>query len=525
MSHPGEYDAIVIGAGHNGLVCASYLAEAGLKTLVLERQEHVGGACSTEEIAPGYRISSCAYLFGMLRPEIIRDLDLYRSGLDVYPTDPQMLLLSSPTRKLFSWLDPERTAKEIAYFSPHDAASYLRFLRLIDQVVAVLEPTFLAPPQTMAELEQTFKAAGLGSVSTKVFAYSIRELVEEFFHSEPVKVAFAYQALSIHSASPATPGTAYGLFHTSASHVKQYRGAWGFVRSGMGSLTEVLARVAQQRGVVIRTGVEVEHILVRATQVQGIVLAETGEVIRSPVVLSSADPKRTFLRMIDPRHLPPDFCQSVKNIKMNGGASKILCALDGLPDFKALPGREVGPQHRACSIIIAPSMHSLQQAWEDAEAGLPSQHPGIELSLPSATDESLAPQGKHVLSIYLQYTPYYLQSGNWETYGEIYADRVIDQIAEYVPNIKDILLARKIITPLELERTFYLTEGHCEHGEMEAGQLFSNRPLPLWSQYKTPVEGLYLCGSGTHPGGMVSGAPGYNAARCVLQAGKLRNTW
>jgi phytoene dehydrogenase-like protein len=525
MSYPDVYNAIVIGAGHNGLVCASYLAKAGLKTLVLERQEHVGGACVTEDIAPGYRISSCAYLFGMLRPEIIHDLDLYRSGLEVYPTDPQMVLLSSPTSPLFLWLDPERTAQEIACFSSHDAASYLQFLHLIDQVVAVLEPTFLAPPQTLAELEMTFKAAGLGSVYPKVYEYSISNLLDEFFHSEPVKLAFAYQALSVQCASPDTPGTAYGLFHTSASHVKQHRGAWGFVRGGMGAVTAVLARVAQQRGVVIRTGSEVAEILVEAEKVRGVVLAGSGEVISCPLIVSSVDPKRTFLRLIDSRHLPPDFCQSVRKIRMNGGASKILCTLDGLPEFTALPGQQVGPQHRACSIVIVPSMQYLHQAWEDARAGIPSRHPTIELSLPSATDESLAPQGKHVLSIYLQYTPYFVQSGNWDASGESYADQVIDQLVAYVPNIKDILRTRKVLTPLELERTFSLTEGHCEHGEMEAGQLFSQRPLPLWSHYKTPVGGLYLCGSGTHPGGLVTGAPGHNAARCIQAAFRQRNVW
>jgi len=518
MPQSQEYDAIIIGAGHNGLVCASYLAQAGLKTLVLERREQVGGACVTEEIAPGYRISTCAYLFGMLRPEIIHDLDLYRSGLEVSPGDPQLVLLSSPTDALFSWLDPERTAQEIASFSPHDAASYLQFLRLIDQVVAVLEPTFLAPPQTMAELRETFNAAGLGSVYPQVFEYSISELLEEFFHSEPVKLGFAYQALSLQGASPTTPGTAYGLFHTSASHVKEHRGAWGFVRGGMGRVSDILAMVAQQRGVLIRTQSEVAEILVSAEKVQGVILAGSGEVINSAIVVSSADPKRTFLHLIDPRHLPADFCQSVAQIKMNGGASKIVCALAGLPDVRACPGSAVGPQHRACSLVLVPSMHSLHQAWEDACAGMPSRHPTIELSLPSATDQSLAPPGRHVLSIYLQYTPYTLKSGDWESLAEIYADQVIDQVMEYIPNIKDILLTRKVFTPRELERTFALTEGHCEHGEMEAGQLFSHRPLPLWSHYSTPVEGLYLCGSGTHPGGMVTGAPGYNAARSIRAA-------
>ena len=507
-----QYDAIIIGAGHNGLVCATYLAKAGLKVLVLERREQVGGCAITEEIIPGYKVSAVAHAIGMFRPEIIKELELKQHGLDIYTTDPTLFMLYAPNDGVLLWEDPTKTQ-----LSAQEAGEYERLLETIGRIAEVLEPTFLAPPLTEGELKQRFAQAGLANQYESVFHGSVCDFLAQFALSERLKMTLVPLGLTMNWGGPHTPGTAYNLFRLSTAQAEGKPGAWGFVRGGMGALSDALAKAAQQAGVEIRTGVEVENILVSEGQATGVVAkanGEGGEVLKSRLIVSNADPKRTFLSLIEGRYLPEQFRQQIADLKMRGAGMKILCALDELPEFHAMPGTTAP---RAGAILIAPSIDYLARAWQDAQNGRPSEQPLMELTIPSATDPTLAPAGKHVMSVHVQWTPYHLREGSWSELGELYADQVIEQLSAYIPNLKEILLARKVLTPLDLEQTFYLTEGHWEQGEMIAGQLFATRPLPGWAHYRTPIAGLYLCGAGTHPGGTVSGAPGYNAAQEILQ--------
>ena len=522
------YDAIVIGGGHNGLVCAAYLAKAGLKVLVLERRDKVGGCAVTEEIMPGYKVSAVAHAIGMFRPEIMQELELKQHGLEIYTTDPTLLMLYAPDDGVLflpssgqAWEDPTKTD-----LSAQEAGEYERLFETIGRIAEVLEPTFLMPPLTEEELKQRFAQAGLANQYESVFYGSVCDFLAQFALSERLKMTLVPLGLTMSWGGPNTPGTAYNLFRLSTAQAEGKPGAWGFVRGGMGALSEALAKAAQQAGADIHTGAEVEKILVSEGQATGVVLKacpgpesakegrNSGEVLESRLIVSNADPKRTFLSLVEASHLPEPFRQQIAGTMMRGAGMKILCALDGLPEFHAMPG-PIAP--RAGAILIAPSLDYLARAWQDAQNGRPSEQPLMELTIQSATDPTLALAGKHVMSIHVQWTPYHLREGSWEQLGEPYADQVIEQLSAYIPNLKEILLARKVLTPLDLEQTFYLTEGHWEHGEMIAGQLFATRPLPGWAHYRTPIAGLYLCGAGTHPGGTVSGAPGYNAAQHILR--------
>lgn len=513
-----NYDAVVLGGGHNGLVCAAYLARAGQKVLVLERREQLGGCAVTEEIVPGFKVSACAHAIGLFRPEIIRDLQLHQFGLDIYTTEPALFLLCAPDDGMLFFEDLERTFQAAPELTARDQAEYLRLLDKLGQVAAVLSPTFLQPPLPELELRERFARAGLGAEYDTVFTASLADFLAGFALTEKLKLSMATLGLTMQWGGPHTKGTAYNLFRSATAQVQGKPGAWGFVRGGMGELASALAQAAQQLGVKIRTGAEVERILVAQGQVTGVELRETGEKIRSPIVISNADPKRTLLGLVEPQHLPEGFRQQVRNIKMRGAGMKILCALDGLPEYPVVRGIEAELARQASTVVIAPSIDYLEAAFAEASAGLPSRHPVLELSLQSATDSTLAPPGKHVLSIHLQYAPYHLREGSWEQLGEQYAEETLTQLAAYIPNLRSILIARRLLTPLQLAHTFSLTEGHWEHGELISGQLFTDRPLRGWAHYATPIAGLYLCGAGTHPGGGLSGAPGHNAARQVLSS-------
>lgn len=509
------YDAIIIGGGHNGLVCAAYLAKAGQAVLVLERRAQVGGGAVTEEVIPGYRVSSIAHAVGLLRPEIIHDLDLVRQGLDIYVADPGLLMLYAPDDGVLFWADPAQTLLR-AELSAREQAEYARLQETLGEVAAVLDPTFLMPPLSADELRTRFAAAGLTHRYAQVVHGSIGDFLDEFDLSERTRLTILPLGLTMNYGGPYTPGTAFNLFRLATAQAAGIPGAWGFVRGGMGSLAAALAKAAQAAGVEIRTGVDVEQIVVADGQAGGVIVRGSGAVIRGRTIISNADPKRTFLQLVDPAHLPGDFRQQVAGIQMRGAGMKILCALDGTPTFRAAPAAAAPILAGAGAISIAPSIDHLEQAWQDAQAGRPSLRPMMELTIPSATDSTLAPAGKHVMSIHVQWTPYQLQEGAWSTLGAAYADQVLAQLADYMPNLPEILLARKVLTPLDLEQEYSMTQGHWEHGEVTAGQIYAERPLPGWAGYQTPVAGLYLCGAGTHPGGTISGAPGYNAAQAIL---------
>jgi phytoene dehydrogenase-like protein len=520
------YDAIVIGGGHNGLVTAAYLARAGRKVLVLERREILGGCAVTEEVWPGYRVSTGAYLSSLLQERIVRELELERYGYSVDAKDPSFFSIFPDGRHFFMWKDRARTLAEIAKFSRRDAEVYPAYEDQLERLARVVESLLLTcppqfPPRGVFDFIEYLKLAGRlrglrGSDLTalvKVFTQSAAELLDEWFESEQVKVTLATDGVIGANGGPRSPGTAYILLHHCMGGVGGHRGLWGFVRGGMGAVAEAVAAYARAHGVTIRTQAPVAKVLVREGRARGAVL-ESGEEIAAHLVASNLDPKVTFLRLLEPKELDADFVQAIRNFRIEGTSAKINLALSGLPEFRALPGAP-GPQHRA-TMHICPNIEYVERAWDDAKYGRPSQRPLLEMTIPTMYDPSLAPPGRHIMGIFLQYAPYTLREGNWDELREPFADRVIRLIEEYAPNMGSIIEHRQVLTPLDLERRFGITGGNIFHGEMSLDQMFVMRPVSGWARYRTPVGGLFLCGSGAHPGGGVMGAPGYNCAQAML---------
>ena len=507
-------DVAIIGAGHNGLVAANYLAKAGLRVLVAERSDRVGGACVTDEIAPGFRVSAAAYVSGLFRPRIIEDLELARFGLRQVAFDPQGFCPFPDGRHLILWYDGKKTAKEIAKFSKKDAARYPEYEAMWADVYDLVEPMLLAPPVPVADLVSLLQGPEAEDLLRRLLFYSAEQLLDEYFESDEVKAALANQSVIGHFSGPSAPGTAFTLAHNLLGNLEGKVGAWGFVIGGMGALPDALAAAARSNGVEILLQSPVERIRTKDGRVTGVRLTD-GRTIDAKAVVSTADPKRTFLQLMEPDQVPAEFLHAIKHIRMHGAAMKVNCALSELPRWSAAP-QTPGPHH-AGSTYIGPSIDYVEDAFRDAKYGQPSEHPWLEVDTQSALDPSVAPPGKHTLSIYVQYSPYHLASGSWDERKEPYADRVIETLAEYAPNVPKAVLARQVVSPLDLERRFGLTEAHQSHGEMGPDQFFSFRPVPGWANYRMPVKGLYLCGAGAHPGGGVSGAPGYNGAHAVLE--------
>ncbi len=527
-----QLDVIVIGAGHNGLVTAAYLARAGLRVLVLERREVVGGSCVTEEVWPGYRVSTAAYVSSLLRPEIIRDLELARHGFALLPRDPSSFTPFPDGRSLLLGPDRELTRREVAKFSSHDAAALPRYEAMLERVAAFVEPTLLETPPDpwslqprnllrLATLGWRFARLGtLGPQVVEILTGAARPILDRWFQSEQLKVTLATDAIIGAMASPSTPGTAYVLFHHVMGECNGVRGVWGYVRGGMGGISTALAAAARERGAEIRVSSPVARILTRGRRVAGVAL-EDGTELRARRVVSSADAAVTFLKLLDPDELPPEFTAAVRQIDYGSASLKINAALSELPDFTCLPGAAPGPQHRG-TIHIAPTLDYMEQAYDDAKYGRPSQRPILECTIPSVVDPTVAPPGTHLMSCFVQYAPYALREGEgtWDGLKEQFADRCFDVLAEYAPNIKRAVIARQVLSPLDLERQFGLTGGNIFQGAMTLRQLFFLRPLAGYADYRTPVRGLYLCGAATHPGGGVMGACGYNAAREILRDAK-----
>ncbi len=488
----------------------------------------MGGACVTEEVWPGYRVSTAAYLCGLLQPRIIRDLGLTGLGYQILPKDPSFFSPFPDGRRLFLWQDEGRTAEEISAFSARDARRFPEYEAFLARLAEFVEPWLLrTPPDLLARrwqdlLQMGRLAAGALRLPPRALAAALRMLTQSardfldgWFESPHLKAALATDGVIGARGGPSTPGTAYVLFHHVMGQAAGRRGLWGFVRGGMGAIAEALAAAARRATAEIRTGAEVAEIRVRAARASGVTLVG-GEEITGRVVASNADPHRTFLRLVAPEHLEDSFRRDVAAIRLAGVAMKINLATDALPDFTAAPGRTAGPQHRA-TIHVGPTMDYIDRAWADAQRGLPSAEPFCEVTIPTTYDPDLAPEGRHLMSVFVQYAPYALAEGTWDAQKERYADRVIDALAAYAPNIKEIILQRQVISPLDLERDYALTGGDIFHGEMTPDRLFFLRPMPGWARYRTPIAGLYLCGAGTHPGGGVMGAPGYNAAREILR--------
>jgi phytoene dehydrogenase-like protein len=522
-----KFDAIIIGAGHNGLVTAAYLARAGRRVLVLEKRELVGGCAVTEEIWPGYRVSTASYLTSLLQERIIRELELPRYGYQVDAKDPAFFSPFPDNRYLFMWQDRAKTLAEIAKFSKYDAGVFPDYEAHLERLSEVVESLlFTTPPEfpprgpgdfidylkLVAKVHKLARKEIVGLV--KIFTKSAADFLDDWFESDEIKVTLATDGVIGANGGPRSPGTAYILLHHVMGSVGGHRGLWGFVRGGMGAVSNAIAESARSRGVEIRTNAPVEKIIVKNNRATGVVL-HGGEEIQAGIVASNLTPQLTFLNLLDPQELPSDFLEAIRKYRSQGTSCKINLALSGLPNFHALPG-DHGPQHRA-TMHICPSIEYVEKAWDDAKYGRPSQSPLLELTVPTLYDPSLAPVGKHIMGIFLQYAPYTLRDANWDEMREPFAYRVFDLIEEYAPGFRSLIIEKQVLTPLDLERRFGLTGGNIFHGEMSLDQMFVMRPVAGCARYRTPIRGLYLCGSGTHPGGGVMGAPGYNAAREILK--------
>jgi phytoene dehydrogenase-like protein len=521
-----SFDAIIIGAGHNGLVTACYLARAGKRVLVLERRDVVGGACVTEETFPGFKVSTAAYVNSLFRKDIIRELRLHDFGFAVLERNPSSFTPFADGRYLLLGAESEMNRREIGKFSVRDAENYPKYEAMLERVADVIEPTLeITPPNlvrpglkdlwTILKIARSFQKMGSGmSEAVEILTGPARTILDRWFESEQVKATLATDAVIGAMAAPSMPGTAYVLFHHVMGETNGKRGVWAYVKGGMGGLTQAIAGAAKALGVEIRTNAEVQRILIQQGMTTGVALA-SGDEFRAPVVASNADANVTFNRLMDNRLLPPSFAEAVGRINYDSASLKINVALSELPEFKAYPGSQPGPQHRG-TIHICPDQDYIERAYDDAKYGRPSANPILECTIPSVVDPSVAPPGKHLLSMFIQYAPYKLREGNWDELRESFADRCFDLLNEYAPNFKRSVIARQVLTPLDLERMFNLTGGNIFQGAMTLNQLFFLRPVVGFANYRTPIRGLYLCGAAAHPGGGVIGAAGKNAALAIL---------
>ena len=520
------YDVIVIGGGHNGLVNAAYLARAGKKVLVLERRHVLGGAACTEEVFPGFHFSVCSYVVSLLRPEIIRDLDLPRHGLEILPLDGTFTPMPNGDY-LWRVNDHGKTHREIARHSKIDAEAYDEFgkamqamCRFVKPILGMVppDPTTLSPKELMKLLFIGRRFQGLSSEDkynqVQLMTMSAIDFLDQWFETDVLKATMSASGIIGTFLGVRSPGSAYVLLHHYMGEIDGAFRSWGFARGGTGAISNAIGAAAREAGAEIRTQAPIAKILVKNGKVRGVVLAD-GDEIQAPVISSSLDPRQTFVKMIEPDQLPAEFLEEVRRYKFRGSSGKVNLALDALPNFKSLSGS--GPHLRG-AISISPSVEYMERAYDDAKYGNFSRRPYVDMVIPTLTDPSVAPPGKHILSCFVQYAPYKLRPGlNWDEQREAFGNNVINTIAEYAPNIKDIILHKQVLTPLDLEREWGLSEGNIFQGELSLEQLFFLRPVPGYAQFRTPIRNLYLCGSATHPGGGIMGAPGRLAALEILK--------
>ncbi|MGA9390281.1 MAG: NAD(P)/FAD-dependent oxidoreductase [Candidatus Sulfotelmatobacter sp.] len=523
-----SYDAIVIGAGHNGLTAAAYLARAGLSTLVLERREIVGGCCVTEEIAPGCRVSTTSYIASMLRPEVISELRLADHGLRMIPCDPAIQVPFPDGDVVPWWADRERARQEFSRISTKDAARFVEVDNQLKKLARYLQPFFLEPPPEidtssvkgwtdLFRVGKRFRGISKNEIAQLVsfLTGSLGEFLDNNYESEKIKTLFLANNVYGKHGGPYQQGSAIGLlFHLLSGGEHELQGFYGHVIGGMGSITQALAAAGSKLGVEILTSAPAARIDVRNGRAHGVVL-EDGTELRARIVLSNADPKRTFLRLVNSKELPEDFLFAVRGIKMAGPCAKVNMLLDEEPRFTGT-SPAASPLERTFYTLV-PSLEFAERCYDIAKLGEIPEELWVDCVVSSNADDSLAPPGKHILTCFVQYVPYALRKGNWDEMRDILGDRVVRKIAEYAPNVPGSILARQVLTPLDLERTYGLTEGNIFHGDLRLDQLFFMRPVAGWSQYRTPIDGLYLCGAGAHPGGGVTGAPGRNAAHQALR--------
>lgn len=526
-----RYDAIIVGGGHNGLVTAGYLARAGWSVLVLERRGMVGGACVSEEVFPGYQVNTTSYLVSLMQEKVIQELELPRYGYQIIPKEPAYFQPFPDGRSMFMWPDMARTCAEIARFSRRDADRYPAYEAFMERIAAFIEPLLLEtppnlPPRTLDDWlalgQLGRRVMGLPRVELaahwQLLTGSARDHLDRWFESDELKVALATDGVIGTNGAPSTPGTAFILLHHVMGGVGGVRGLWGFARGGMGAVTRALARSAEAYGATIQTNAAVERITVAGGVASGVVLAD-GRDFQAPVIISNADPKRTLLSLVGREHLDAETRSALDAFQCEGSSFKVNLAVGELPDYRALPGTTLGPQHRGTS-HLCPSIDFIERAWDEAKYGIPSRDPMIEITIPTAYDPDLAPPGKHLLSLFVQYAPYTLKGTTWREQKEPFVKHVIDLLCEYAPNMRTAIEGVHALSPLDLEEEYGLTGGNIFHGAMTPSQIFSFRPLAGWARYATPIRNLYLCGAGTHPGGGVMGAPGHNAAREIIRQAK-----
>src|SRR3954466_16109540 len=519
-----KYDAIIIGGGHNGLVTAAYLARAGKKVLVLERRHVLGGAARTEEVFPGFKFSVCSYVVSLLRAEIIRELDLPRHGLEILPLDGTFTPMPNGDY-LWRVNDHAKTRREIARHSRLDAEAYDEYGKAMVEMAHFVKPIMnMTPPDpaslnpkgllellTMGRRFQKLSADDKYN-QVQLMTMSAVDFLDQWFETDVLKATMSASGIIGTFLGVRSPGTAYVLLHHYMGEIDGAFRSWGFARGGTGAISNAIAAAAREAGVEIRTESGISKILTKNGKATGVVL-QNGDEVQADMVLSSVDPHLTFLKFVESKELPGDFVEEVRRYKFRGSSGKVNLALDGLPNFRCMPGPGA---HLRGAISISPSVEYMERAYDDAKYGNFSRRPYIDMVIPSLTDPSVAPPGKHVLSCFVQYAPYHLKEGTWDDQREAFGDPVVNTPAEYAPNIKSIIRGRQIVTPLDLEREFGLTEGNIFQGELSLEQLFFLRPVPGWAQYRTPVKNLYMCGSATHPGGGIMGAPGRLAAMQIL---------
>jgi phytoene dehydrogenase-like protein len=524
-----KYDVIVIGGGHNGLTNAAYLARAGKKVLVLERRHVLGGAAVTEEVFPGFKFSVCSYVVSLLRPEIIRDLELPRHGLEILPLDGTFTPMPSGDY-LWRVNDHGKTRREIARHSRLDAEAYEEFgkamqamCRFVKPILGMVppDPSTLNPRELMKLLFIGRRFQHMPSEDkynqVQLMTMSAIDFLDQWFETDVLKATMSASGIIGTFLGVRSPGTAYVLLHHYMGEIDGAFRSWGFARGGTGAISNAIADAARELGAEIRTQAPIARILVKNNRAQGVALAN-GEEIYGGVISSSVDPRNTFLRFIEESQLPDEFLEDVRRYKFRGSSGKVNMALDALPDFKCLPGAGA---HLRGAISISPSVEYMERAYDDAKYGNYSRHPYIDIVIPSLTDPSVAPPGKHVMSCFVQYAPYKLRPGlDWDGQREAFGNTVVDTISEYAPNLKNIILHKQVLTPLDLEREFGLSEGNIFQGELSLEQLFFLRPVPGYAQFRTPIKNLYMCGSATHPGGGIMGAPGRLAALEILKDAK-----
>ncbi len=521
-----ERDVVIIGGGHNGLACAAYLAKAGLDVLVLEKRGVVGGAAATEEPWPGYRVSSASYVVSLMPPQVVRELDLKRFGYEVSIITPDYFVPFPDGTSLTLWGDVERDAAAIGRFSERDAAAYVAFDRYFDRVARLLKDLLFVVPPNMNLRDLPKWAATAGRFrkwsgrdlheTVRLFTMSAADFLDEWFEDERVKGALATQAIIGAWCGPMTPGSAYVLMHHWIGEVDGHAGAWGWAKGGMGGISTAMARAAEAAGAEIRTDAEVDRVAINASgRAVGVALAD-GSLVRAQRVVSCAHPVTTYLSLIGEERLPGDVVRDVKRYRTRSGSVKLNVALSELPAFPAWD--QEGDPHRGL-VAVSPSIEYLERAWDDAKYGRMSEHPYVEVVFPTAHEpEGLAPKGKHLMLAFSQYGPYELAEGSWDEGGrDDYAARVLKALGEFAPSLESAVEHLEVLTPRDIEERFGLIGGNIMQGELTPDQLFSFRPIPGHGDYRTPVAGMYLCGSGTHPGGGVMGVPGRNAASVILR--------